>query len=101
MTVYVDDAMIPFRGMLMNHMLADTLGELLHMATLLQTDHKWLQYKGTHKEHFDICTRRRLLAFEFGAIAISYKQAGRIVYERRKAMIPQIFRPIYPADVKA
>ncbi|UTW56691.1 DUF4031 domain-containing protein [Kordiimonas sp. SCSIO 12610] len=86
MTVYVDNAMIPFRGMRMSHMLADTRDELLHMATLLQTDHKWIQYKGTHKEHFDICERRRLLALEYGAIAISYKQAGRIVYRRRKGL---------------
>jgi hypothetical protein len=97
MAVYVDNAMIPFRGMQMNHMLADSLNELLCMATLLKTDHKWLQYKGTHKEHFDICARRRLLAIEFGAISISYKEAGRMVYNRRKANTPLIFRPTYQA----
>jgi hypothetical protein len=87
MAVYVDDAMIPFRGMLMNHMLADTTDELLAMATRLHTDHKWLQMPGTHKEHFDICERRRLLAFSHGAIAITYREAGRFTYRRRKFMM--------------
>jgi hypothetical protein len=91
MAVYVDNAMIPFRGMRMNHMLADTLDELLHMATLLNTDHKWLQYQGTHKEHFDICARRRLLAIRYGAVSISYKEAGRMVYRRRKELdLPEV-----------
>ena len=83
MAVYVDDAMIPFRGMLMNHMLADSRGELLEMATALNTDHRWLQKAGTHKEHFDICQRRRDRAIELGAIPITYRQAGRMVYLRR------------------
>ncbi len=87
MAVYVDDAMIPFRGMLMNHMLADTREELLEMATLLRTDHKWIQMPGTHKEHFDICERRRLLALSHGAIAITYREAGRITYRRRKLLM--------------
>lgn len=86
MAVYVDNAMIPFRGMRMNHLLADTLEELLAMATLLKTDHKWLQKAGTHQEHFDICERRRLLAIEHGAIAITYREAGRITYARRLAV---------------
>lgn len=84
MAVYVDNAMIPFRGMLMNHMLADSRGELLAMATALESDHRWLQKAGTHKEHFDICARRRILAIDLGAIPISYREAGRLTYRRRK-----------------
>jgi hypothetical protein len=84
MAVYVDNAMIPFRGMQMNHMLADTLEELLAMATRLNTDHRWLQKPGTHQEHFDICARRRELAISYGAVAITYREAGRMTYRRRQ-----------------
>ena len=83
MAVYVDDAMIPFKGMLMCHMLADSRAELLDMATYLDTDHKWLQKPGTHKEHFDICAARRARALALGAIAITYREAGRMIYRRR------------------
>ena len=86
MAVYVDNAMIPFHGLLMNHMLADTSEELLAMATRLGIDHKWLQKPGTHQEHFDISAERRALALAFGAVSITYKQAGRITYTRRIAM---------------
>lgn len=85
MAVYVDDAMIPFHGMLMNHMLADTSAELLEMATLIGIEHKWLQKAGTYQEHFDISAERRAIALSCGAISITYKQAGRMTYERRKA----------------
>lgn len=84
MAVYVDNAMIPFRGYRMNHLLADTLDELLEMASLIGIDHNWLQKPGTHQEHFDISAERRILALEAGAIAISYREAGRITYTRRK-----------------
>lgn len=86
MAVYVDNAMIPFHGLHMNHMLADTDAELLAMATRLGIDHKWLQKPGTHQVHFDISAERRALALSFGAISITYKQAGRITYARKMAM---------------
>lgn len=85
MAVYVDDAMIPFKGMLMNHMLADTREELLAMATALETSHIWLQKAGTYKEHFDICEKRRAKAIELGAVKITYRDAGRMIYRRRRA----------------
>ncbi len=86
MAVYVDNAMIPFHGLHMNHMLADSTEELLAMATRLGIDHKWLQKTGTHQEHFDISAERRALALALGAKGITYKQAGRITYSRRQAM---------------
>ncbi len=87
MAVYVDNAMIPFHGLHMNHMLADSLEELLAMATRLGIDHKWLQYGGTHREHFDISAERRALALAFGAQAITYRESGRITYRRRQVML--------------
>lgn len=86
MAVYIDNAMIPYHGLHMNHMLADTTEELLAMATKLGIDHKWLQKPGTHQEHFDVSAERRALALVFGAVSITYKQAGRITYTRRVAM---------------
>lgn len=86
MAVYVDNAMIPFHGLHMNHMLADTVEELLAMATMLGIDHKWLQKPDTHQVHFDISAERRALALSFGAVSITYKQAGRITYTRKIAM---------------
>ena len=86
MAVYVDNAMIPFHGLHMNHMLADTVDELLEMATKLGIDHKWLQKPGTHQVHFDISAERRALALAMGAVSITYKQAGRITYARKMAM---------------
>lgn len=87
MAVYVDNAMIPFHGLHMNHMLADSLEELLAMATRLGIDHKWLQYEGTHREHFDISAERRALALAFGAVSITYRESGRITYRRRQVML--------------
>lgn len=69
----------------MNHMLADSLEELLAMATKIGMDHKWLQKAGTHQVHFDISAERRAIALSYGAIAITYKEAGRITYQRRKS----------------
>lgn len=87
MAVYVDDAMIPFHGLAMNHMLADSSAELRAMATQLGIDHKWLRYEGTHREHFDISAERRALALAFGAISITYRESGRITYRRRQIVM--------------
>ncbi len=87
MAVYVDNAMIPFHGLAMNHMLADSSEELLAMATRIGVEHKWLQYEGTHREHFDISAERRALALVFGATSITYRESGRITYRRRQIML--------------
>ena len=75
MTVYVDDAMIPFRNMRMNHLISDTTEELLEMVRKIGVKVKWIQYPGQrNREHFDICAAKRILAIRNGAVSLSYRE---------------------------
>jgi FMN phosphatase YigB (HAD superfamily) len=76
MTVYVDSANIPYRNMIMCHMVADTTEELLQMAEKIGVQTKWIQKKGTRHEHFDISKGKKLIAIKNGAIEINRKQMG-------------------------
>lgn len=76
MAVYVDDMEAPFGRMLMCHMIADTTEELLSMADRIGVPRKWIQYPGTHKEHFDIAKSKKQLAIKYGAIPITWRQCG-------------------------
>lgn len=62
--VYIDDFNAPFGRMKMCHMIADTSEELLRMADSIGVARKWLQDKGTHREHFDICLSKKKVAIE-------------------------------------
>jgi len=86
MAVYVDNARIPFGRMLMCHMLADTPEELLAMADRIGVARKWLQHKGTEREHFDICLSKRAQAIEAGAVHIDKRRMVEIIHARRAAM---------------
>lgn len=77
MTVYVDDVKHKFGGMLMCHMWADTLDELLGMAYKIGVDLKWIQGHpllsvGKHRNaswvHFDIAQSKKALAIKAGAV---------------------------------
>lgn len=76
MTVYVDNARIPFGRMLMCHLLADTSDELYSMVDTIGVQRKWVQYPGTAREHFDISVGKRDLALRAGAASITLMQAG-------------------------
>jgi Protein of unknown function (DUF4031) len=89
MAVYVDDMEAPVGRMKMCHMLADTTDELLAMADAIGVARRWLQHAGTHREHFDIALAKKALALQQGAQAITWKEAGRIVAQRRKALMAQ------------
>ena len=52
--------------LVMCHMIADDLVELLEMADRIGVDWKWLQYAATPKEHFDIALSKRKLAVAAG-----------------------------------
>jgi len=71
MSVYVDNARIPFRRMLMSHMLADTTEELEAMARKLGLKERWIQYPGTYREHYDIGVAKREQALSLGALPVS------------------------------
>lgn len=69
MTVYVDNAKHPFGRLLMCHMWADTLDELLAMADRIGISRKWLQQPPKASwVHFDIAQSKRTLAVAAGAV---------------------------------
>lgn len=76
MAVYVDDMRAPYGRMLMCHMVADSTAELIAMADRIGVQRRWLQHRGTPKEHFDIALSKRALAVKAGAIEITRQQLG-------------------------
>ena len=88
MTVYVDNMHESRLGQLgrmkMSHMIADTTEELLAMADRIGVQRKWLQYPGSHKEHFDIALSKRALAVAAGAIEIDMEQTSAMCRRRRE-----------------
>jgi hypothetical protein len=69
MAVYVDDMQASFGRMVMCHMWADTLPELLMMADMIGVARKWLQQPPKASwVHFDIAKSKRALAVRYGAI---------------------------------
>ena len=85
MTVYVDDPIWPFRGMVMCHMVADTLDELHAMAERIGMQRAWFQEppKASHP-HYDLNEERRSLALELGAVYVPAKVLARAIIARRK-----------------
>lgn len=70
MPVYVDDMMAPFRGMLMSHMVADTVDELQEFARKLGLNPKWFQ---DHRvPHYDVAKSTREKAIKLGAIPVKF-----------------------------
>lgn len=90
--VYIDDAKIPYRGMLMCHMFADSIEELHKMADKIGLRRSWFQ-RGSRLEHYDVCLSKRALAVRHGAILVDTKwvkerirqEVERINKERRAA----------------
>ncbi len=74
MAVYVDDVRLPFRGMIMCHMIADTSDELHAMARALGLATRWVQRQGTPEEHYDIALEAKQLAIELGAIQLTRRE---------------------------
>ena len=67
--VYVDDARIPYRGLLMAHMWSPDLAELLAMAEAIGVDRGWLQRPPVASwVHFDVCGSKRAWALALGAV---------------------------------
>ena len=83
MPVYVDDMRAPFGRMVMCHMIADTDAELLEMAARLGVARRWHQDPGTYRSHFDLCLTKRAQAVQAGAIEITQRECGRMIFARR------------------
>ena len=70
--VYVDEAIWPYRHMIMCHMVADRIEDLHAMADKIGVARKWFQNK--RYPHYDICKTKRALAVGLGAIEIDRNQ---------------------------
>jgi hypothetical protein len=81
--VYVDSANIPYRRMIMCHMMADSTEELLDMAQKIGMNVKWIQDKGTYQEHFDICLAMKQKALALGAKEVTRRELGELLMSRR------------------
>lgn len=80
--VYIDDFNAPYKGMIMCHMIADTTEELLSMVDKIGVNRKWIQEKGTPREHFDICLSKKKKAIKLGAKEISSRELATITSKR-------------------
>lgn len=70
MTVYVDSFKMKYRGMVMSHMVADTIAELHAMADKIGIQRKWFQVNASFP-HYDIAQTKRYRAILEGAQEIS------------------------------
>ncbi len=77
MSVYVDKAKNRFRGMIMSHMLADTLAELHAMADRIGLDREWFQDQST--PHYDLSQGKRAQALAAGAIEIERERVVELI----------------------
>jgi len=98
MTVYVDDAMIPFGRMRMSHLFADSDAELHALAAAIGIKRQWHQDKPGNS-HYDVCKAKRQQAIAAGAVPVTWRQYGAMVMCRRRA--PTRFRDALPAPEEA
>lgn len=92
MTVYVDDMNAPYGRMKMVHMLADSDEELHAMADRIGVNRKWWQSPDkTSGSHYDIALSKKALAIQFGAIGITWRQAGAM--NTRRKITGQLGKP--------
>jgi hypothetical protein len=66
MTIFVDNARIPWRGMIMSHLMADDLDELHAFAAELGMKRAWFQDKSV--PHYDVSESKRRQAVAMGAV---------------------------------
>ena len=81
MPVYVDKSRNSFRGMIMCHMLADSVEELHAFAERLGLERSWFQPGST--PHYDLSTRKRRIAIQLGAISIERWQVVLLIQKFR------------------
>lgn len=76
MTVYVDDAYLPYGRMRMCHLMADSVEELHAFAAQLGIKRKWYQPDFIHP-HYDISIGKRKRAVALGAVQLTCRQLVR------------------------
>ena len=82
MAVYIDAAMIPYRGMHMSHMMADTLEELHAMAERIGLRRDWFQDHPRHP-HYDVSASKRTLAIHYDAQPVTSRCLVRLMSPKR------------------
>lgn len=82
MAVYVDQSRHRVGRMIMCHMLADSVAELLAMADRIGVDRWWFQPES--HPHFDICKDRRARAVAAGAIEVSNRELVGVMRRYRR-----------------
>jgi hypothetical protein len=76
MTVYVDNVKIPWRGMLMSHMTADSIEELHAFAASIGLKRAWAQLPPEHSiPHYDVSEGKRRLAIKRGAVEEDWRSS--------------------------
>jgi hypothetical protein len=83
-SVYVDKPVHRYGRMLMCHMVADDPHELLAMAARIGVDVRWLQHRGTEREHFDVCKSKRALAVRAGAKEVTSRDIVAVIRAKRE-----------------
>lgn len=82
--IYVDDMRAKYGRLIMCHMLGDSDSELHAMATKIGVARKWWQSpEKTSGSHYDICLSKKALAIQYGAIEITWRQAGAMNTRRK------------------
>ena len=76
--VYVDSYNEWFGRMIMCHLMADTTEELLAMVDTIGVQRKWIQEKGTAREHFDISLGKKALALKAGAKEVGWREIAEL-----------------------
>jgi hypothetical protein len=90
MTVYVDDwrqrARLGHVDARWSHLIADSDEELHAFATRLGMKHAWFQTdpRRPHRSHYDVTEALRRQAISLGAVAITWRDIGRMMRERRQ-----------------
>jgi hypothetical protein len=90
MTVYVDDwrqrALLGHVDAQWSHLIADSDDELHQFAARLGMKQAWFQSdpRRPHRSHYDVTEALRRQAISLGAVAITWRDIGRMMRERRE-----------------
>jgi hypothetical protein len=86
--VYVGPAMWPWRGRKWAHLTADTTEALHTFAGRLGLRREWFQSKPGQPwfDHYDVSESKRREAIALGALALDFRQEGRLFLAKRRRL---------------